>query len=952
MAAYNTAFGSLPGYNEMLGKSNTTGGGVQQQTPGAQRPRRMRQPGQEQGGYQTEQIQPRQTFAQMQQQGQARPAPPMGGQPMGGQPMGNQPMGGFGQGGFGRTPQAQDLQGQLQRSLSQGLSQPSAYNTDTFNQLRASQAANLQAEYTGQQQALDEELAARGLYASSIGGGRMGDLAGQQARAMSSLDAQLLQQFATTQAADRLAAQRAAQEYATQQQTTALKAGELTGTFGGQDTLAAREMANQKALQEAALTGVYGGTKTLAAEQQANAQRLAEAGLTGQYGGQQTLAGRQQAEEQRQFNVQQALASQLGLGNLGVAQQEVGIKQQALSQQEADAAAERSLRERLQTGQITAEKAQQERSIEAQKKLQTEQLSLERDKLNADKDFRADQLGLNRDELDVRANQIKEDQRLKGVEIDNEQAYRNAEIDARTTQIENEYKRSGEQIDVDSARIQAQKDISKADNDAQMARLVKQTGSQEKIAGNQLDVEKLRNAYQQAAALSEQSGYQYQVDPAGNVVQVKDAQGKLVQTSAVSQANLARSSQENISKADNEAQMARLVSQTGSQEKIAGNQLDVEKLRNAYQQAAALSEQSGVQYEVDASGRVVQVRGANGTPMQTSAVSQANAARSSQENMANLDRQLRQQLGMTEATGDVYMTDANNNVVRATGAQAGTTVQAKQYELQKQQQLYQQAEMMSQMSGSQYTVADGRIVRTNDLTVAEQQRAEANRQALAGLTGIISGTQTLQSKQYNLQAGQAAGTVYNPITGLNERTVESRSAEAQQNLANLDRQLRQQLGMMEATGNVYTTDQYGNVFRATGSQAGTTIAAQQLQQNQNQFTSSQSQQAEQFKRSQAQNMAQFLSEQTGQQYGVGPDGGVVPLNTGQDSLNKQRVGIERTSAEAASQLANSQMFMQLAQILSSLTQGTNTANLSDAMGTQLGLVKDASGRWVPKSAKT
>ena len=462
MAAYNTAFGSLPGYNEMLGKSNTTGGGVQQQTPGAQRPRRMRQPGQEQEGYQTEQTQPRQTFAQMQQQGQARPAPAMPNQPMGGQPMGGFGQGGFGQGGFGRTPQAQDLQGQLQRSLSQGLAQPSAYNTDTFNQLRASQAANLQAEYTGQQQALDEELAARGLYASSIGGGRMGDLAGQQARAMSSLDAQLLQQFATTQAADRLAAQRAAQEYATQQQTTALKAGELTGTFGGQDTLAAREMANQKALQEAALTGVYGGTKTLAAEQQANAQRLAEAGLTGQYGGQQTLAGRQQAEEQRQFNVQQALASQLGLGNLGVAQQEVGIKQQALSQQAADAAAERSLRDAMQSRELTAQEKTQLNDITARKELQTQQISATQAESAAERDIR----------LRLQSGQITAEQAQQERQIAAQQALQSQQIGA--TQAESALERSLRE------RLQT------GQITAEQAQQERSIASQEKLAANQL----------------------------------------------------------------------------------------------------------------------------------------------------------------------------------------------------------------------------------------------------------------------------------------------------------------------------------------------------------------------------------------------------------------------------------------------------------------------------------
>jgi hypothetical protein len=127
---------------------------------------------------------------------------------------------------------------------------------------------------------------------------------------------------------------------------------------------------------------------------------------------------------------------------------------------------------------------------------------LEADKLSSDNDYRTKQLNISRDELDLRANQVKEDQRLRGVEITNEQAYRKAEVDIRTSQIKNEYERSGQQITVDEARIKAQQDIAKSDNDAQMARLDKQTKEQ----GRQFDLEnKLREAF----GMSEATGYVY-----------------------------------------------------------------------------------------------------------------------------------------------------------------------------------------------------------------------------------------------------------------------------------------------------------------------------------------------------------------------------------------------------------------------------------------------------------
>jgi len=72
-----------------------------------------------------------------------------------------------------------------------------------FDRLRAIAMENLSAQFGGQRQALEEDLARRGLAASSIGAGRMGDLAGQYARAQAQLEADLIQQRQAQENADR-----------------------------------------------------------------------------------------------------------------------------------------------------------------------------------------------------------------------------------------------------------------------------------------------------------------------------------------------------------------------------------------------------------------------------------------------------------------------------------------------------------------------------------------------------------------------------------------------------------------------------------------------------------------------------------------------------------------------------------------------------------------------------
>lgn len=310
MATFNTAFGSLPGTNEMLGTTNTTGGG-QQQTYGQDMQRRQ----------QRQAAQPAQTFAQLQRQGVARPAPPSTptAQP-------------FGQ--FGGSEQATQTRQRLQQQLQEFGQAPSRFDTQAFQQIRGAQAANLQAEYGAQQKALNEELARRGLSASSVGGGRMGDLAGQQARALADLDAQLLQRAAETQAQDRAQLLQAGQglaELAGAQDLAQFEANRVAQAATFENQLRAAQFGQQQ-FESMGQQALQAGQAAQSAQQfqQELGMRLGE--LTGQVGGMQTLAAGQQAEQRRQFDIQQALQQQLGVGNLALEQ--ARLSQQGLQFQQ------------------------------------------------------------------------------------------------------------------------------------------------------------------------------------------------------------------------------------------------------------------------------------------------------------------------------------------------------------------------------------------------------------------------------------------------------------------------------------------------------------------------------------------------------------------------------------------------------------------------------------------
>lgn len=495
MATYNTAFGSLPGYNEMLGTTNTTGGG-QQQTYTPQ-------------GTQTQQTttSPRaaQTFAQMQQQGMARPAPAA---PQA-QPMQQ----------FGGSQQAQQMRQQLQQQLQQFGQAPSRYDTQAFQQIRGAQSANLQAEYQAQQRALNEELARRGLSASSVGGGRMGDLAGQQARALADLDARLLQQAAETQAQDRALLLQSGQglaELAGSQDLAQFEANRVAQAAEFENQLRAAQFGQQQYESDA--------TRALQAAQaeQGASQFGMEQGLRQVLGlGGLGLQERQQAaqeqqfdittaEGRRQFDIQQALQQMLGMGNLSLEQQRVAAQQQqfgqsleeqraarlqqyGVSQQEIGLRAQQLQQDAALQGRqlsITEAQNQASNSIERERiAQQAQQFGLNLTEQQAE---RAQRFGLSGQELALRAQEIQQRGALEGRQLTLQESQNLAQNSLEQQRINQQASQFGLRLSEDKDARLSQLGISQQQIALEQQRIANQAGQ----FGAQLSFDQLRTQAQ------------------------------------------------------------------------------------------------------------------------------------------------------------------------------------------------------------------------------------------------------------------------------------------------------------------------------------------------------------------------------------------------------------------------------------------------------------------------
>ena len=600
--------GSKAGISTMFG---------QQAAPESEEERQRKQQQQQM----RQQAQPAQTFAQLQKQGMARPAPSA--------PQG-QP---FQQ--FGGSQQAQQARTGMLGALQQQLAQPTRFDTEAFQKIRQAQSAQLGAEYQGQQAQLNEELARRGLSASSIGGGRMGDLAGQQARALAGLDAQLLQQAAQTQAQDRLAALQAAQGFAE------LAGSQDLAQFEANRVAQAAEF--QQGLQGAQFqqgqTEFERGQALAAAQaQQAGGFQEMELGLRQALGlGELGLSERRQTAQEAQFG--QTLAEQVAgrLQQAGLSGRELDLRATQIQQEAATQGRQLTIEEaRLaaQQQQFAATQAQQA----AQFGVTTE---LERERLAAQQEQFGEQLGFNREELALRGELGRGEQTIAEDRLAQEgrleearQGIQLKELAQREAQVR--------------AELTGQVDVPVLDKNGKPTDAVQRINT---IARDRLGQEKTQLAMQRAQQLTQATGIVHDLDDNGNVMQ-KVVGGEPVKSESV----LARLSQQEIQRAEIAGyayiQDPSDPKKTMRVASVAAQQLTQQALRDAATQAEALSQQTGIAYEVGPDGKLrqmTQVVNGQTVPVTTVQARQLEA----QERQANLDRELRETLGLGELTGQV-----------------------------------------------------------------------------------------------------------------------------------------------------------------------------------------------------------------------------------------------------------------------------------------------------------
>lgn len=291
------------------------------------------------------------TFAQMQANGQARPAPP---HPMQGQmnamqsmqqpiqqsmqqPMQSQPSPSAGASSFQGGTQGVQSGTSLEQAIQQALGNPSAYGSqqvmDSYNMLNQ----QLGQDYDYQRKQLNDEMAKRGLSDSTIAGQRYSDLSTEQARAQANMATQLTNQAAQTYGQDRASALNAGlglgnlgvaqgqlglgqqqvnnqntqfgQNLGLQQQQLAQQGSQFGQTLGLQQQ-------QQDLAKQLGLGGLNLQQQQFGLDQLKNTQQygLQQADLTGSYNGQQTMAAKAQQTAQQEF--QQQLAQALGISTM------------------------------------------------------------------------------------------------------------------------------------------------------------------------------------------------------------------------------------------------------------------------------------------------------------------------------------------------------------------------------------------------------------------------------------------------------------------------------------------------------------------------------------------------------------------------------------------------------------------------------------------------------------
>ena len=210
-------------------------------------------------------------------------------------------------------------------------------------------------------------------------------------------------------------------------------------------------------------------------------------------------------------------------------------------------------------------------------------------------------------------------------------------------------------------------------------------------------------AVQRADSLSQQTGLAYKINDAGDVVPDTDAQGQ--QRTTVQAQQLAQQRELQLAELRGTVEIEGPNGTRISVPTVAAQQMQQGAFRNALAQAEMQSQQSGLAFTVDATGKVIPQTDAQGRQLTTIQAQQLAQQREMQ---------------MAELTGNIMVNGVNVS-----------TLAAKQLTQQQARDLAQQAAQRSELTGFMYKVGDnGQIVQefgpdNKPITTAQAQQDAA-----------------------------------------------------------------------------------------------------------------------------------------------------------------------------------------------------------------------------------
>ena len=271
------------------------------------------------------------------------------------------------------TDTASDLRAKLMAQLDL-LTGPSQIQGQSYEALRKAKADELAAQYGAERSKLEEELARRGLSASTIGGGRYGDLAGQQARAVAGFEADLLQQQAEADLRRQQMMLTGMSDLTRIESDISFRAAQLQQ----EAALRGRELDLQSA-RDMATSEYQRGQLGLGYAEIGSRERVSAADIGSRERMQTTELSAQEKRQLADINAQRELQT----GRQGFEAQQSLL--------------ERTLREKMQRTELTSQEKRQLAEIEANKAAQADRQRFETEQRQQTERWQAEQSKLDRD---------------------------------------------------------------------------------------------------------------------------------------------------------------------------------------------------------------------------------------------------------------------------------------------------------------------------------------------------------------------------------------------------------------------------------------------------------------------------------------------------------------------------------------------------------------------------